>query len=80
MGCFYRPYWFSNQSSMECRLMFNLFKHSKCEVTNKLRNVSLVLICVSGLTIPCFPRYGIVPLICGGILCGTATIYEKFKK
>ena len=59
--------------------MFNLFKHSKCEVTNKLRNVSLILVCVSGLTIPCFPKYGVVPLICGGILCTTATLYEKYK-
>ena len=60
--------------------MFNLFKHSKCEVTNKMRNVSIFLICVSGLTIPCFPKYGIVPLFCGGGLCLVATLCEKFKK
>ena len=60
--------------------MFNLFKHSKCEVTNKMRNVSIFLICVSGLTIPCFPKYGIVPLLFGCGICLIATHYEKDNK
>ena len=44
--------------------MFSLFRNSKCKVTNGLRNVSIALLCISGLTIPCYPEYGIVPLLC----------------
>ena len=43
--------------------MFSLFRNSKCKVTNFYRNVSIVLLCISGLVFPCYPEYGVVPLL-----------------
>ena len=50
--------------------MFSLFRNSKCKVTNFYRNVSITLLCISGLIFPCYPHYGIVPLLSSVVFFG----------